>query len=62
VYIPLIDILLTSRMFAGADTVSVGIRAIMIALLENPSCYRKLQAQVDEYYNTHLPTGELTYQ
>jgi cytochrome P450 len=49
-------------MFAGADTVSVGIRAIMIALLENPSCYRKLQAQVDEYYNTHLPTGELTYQ
>lgn len=47
---------------AGADTVSIGIRAIIIYLLENPSTYKTLQNEVDEFYEKNIQEGEISYQ
>jgi cytochrome P450 len=37
---------------AGADTVSVGIRAIMDYLMKSPRTYKRLQKEVDDFYET----------
>jgi cytochrome P450 len=49
------------RLGAGADTVSIGIRAIMIYLLDNPPVYKRLRKEVDDFY-VNIPSGEITYQ
>ena len=47
---------------AGADTVSIGIRAIMIYLIQNPETYKRLQKEVDNFYDKNITIGEITYQ
>jgi cytochrome P450 len=50
------------RLGAGADTVSIGIRAIIIYLLDNPTVYKQLQKEVDDFYKNNISSGEITYQ
>src|SRR5579862_3035540 len=47
---------------AGADTVSIGIRALMIFLMQNPETYKRLQKEVDDFYDKNITEGEITYQ
>jgi len=46
----------------GADTVSVGIRAITCYLIQSPETYKRLQKEVVHFYDNNIIAGEITYQ
>jgi cytochrome P450 len=47
---------------AGADTTSVGIRAILFQILSHPTVYTRIQGEIDGLYERELSEGsEITY-
>jgi cytochrome P450 len=47
---------------AGADTTSIGIRAILYQILSHPDTYARIRQEIDSYYQRELPDGsEITY-
>src|SRR5271170_4243803 len=44
------------------DTVSIGIRAIMCFLMEHPDVYKRLQQEIDEFYDKNILSGDISYQ
>lgn len=49
---------------AGGDTTAIGIRALMIFLMENPAYYNRVQQEVDDFYDKNIPNrdSEITFQ
>ena len=45
-------------MGAGADTTSIGIRAILYQILAHPDTHRRIQDEIDTFYNRELSDGE----
>ncbi|KAI1245470.1 hypothetical protein MGN70_012360 [Eutypa lata] len=46
---------------AGADTTSIGLRAALYFTCTRPIVYAKLQAEIDQYYDTRGLSGHITY-
>lgn len=51
----------THRSGAGADTTSIGMRTCLYYVALNPDCYRRLQKEVDEFYEDNKLDAPLTY-
>lgn len=47
---------------AGADTTSIGIRAILYQLISHPETYRRIREEIDIFYEREIIDGsEITY-
>ncbi|KAF3387027.1 Cytochrome P450 momooxygenase [Penicillium rolfsii] len=46
---------------AGADTTSIGMRACLYYVCKHPPVYRRLQAEIDEYFDARPDQKSLTY-
>ena len=46
---------------AGADTTSIGIRAVLAQILAHPDVYRRLQQEIDDFYALEIQDSEISY-
>jgi cytochrome P450 len=47
---------------AGADTTSIGIRAILYQIISHPETYRRIREEIDTFYEREITDGsEITY-
>ncbi|PSN73007.1 cytochrome P450 [Corynespora cassiicola Philippines] len=46
---------------AGADTTSIGMRTCLYYVASNPDCYKRLQREVDSFYEENQLDAPLTY-
>lgn len=56
-----LDACLTKKSGAGADTTSIAMRSCLEAVCSRPEVYRRLQTEVDEFYNAHNLAEPATY-